>query len=149
MQINSFEWDNPVNTSSKSASANGSRGAVTALAVVLGIEAALVLAATVFTIVQFVAHGADVAVDGIAYIVTLAIGFLWVGAAAVGVHLGRSWSRGLTITWQLIQLVVGIGAMEGLLAGPLVGVVLLVLGLAGIVLVLTPGVTRVLRRDRA
>jgi len=69
----------------------------------------------------------------------------------VGVWLAQRWARGLTITWQLIQLVIGVGAIEGLLAGPLVGIVLLVLalGLAGIVLVLTPGVTRALRGNAA
>lgn len=136
-----------MNTSLKPASAKESRGAAATLAVVLSIEAVLVLAATVLTVIQFASQGAEFAADGAAFIVALVIGFLWVGVAAVGVFLTRSWSRGLTITWQLIQLAVGVGAMEGLLAGPLVGIVLLVLGLLGIVLVLTPGVTRVLRRE--
>jgi hypothetical protein len=121
---------------------------VTALAAVLGIEAVLVLVATVATVAQFLAHGAQIEADGIAFIACLVIGFLWVGLAAVGVWREQRWARGLTIVWQLIQLVVGIGAIEGLLAGPLVGVVLLVLAVAGFVLVLTPGVTRALRGTR-
>jgi hypothetical protein len=63
------------------------------------------------------------------------------------VWLRRRWSRGLTITWQLIQLVVGVGAIEGLLAGPLAGVVLLVLAVIGGALVITPAATRALRGD--
>jgi hypothetical protein len=118
---------------------------VTALAAVLGIEAVLVLVATVATVAQLTAHGAQIEADGIAFIACLVIGFLWVGLAAVGVWRERRWARGLTIVWQLMQLVIGVGALEGLLAGPLVGVVLLVLGVAGFVLVLTPGVTRALR----
>lgn len=123
-----------------------SRAALTTLGVVLGIEAVLVLGATVLTVVQFASQGAQLVADGIAFVIALVIGCLWVGAAAVGVFLGRSWSRGLTITWQLIQLAIGVGAIEGLLGGPLVGIVLLVLGLLGFVLVLAPGVTRSLRR---
>ena len=135
-----------MNTSPKPASAKESRGAVTALAVVLSIEAVLVLTATLITVVQFASHGAQIPADGIAFIVCLAIGVVWVAVAAVGVFLRRSWSRGLAITWQLIQLAAGVGALEGLLAGPPVGVVLLVLGLLGLVLVLTKGVTQALRR---
>ncbi|MFC4245252.1 hypothetical protein ACFOYW_17925 [Gryllotalpicola reticulitermitis] len=103
--------------------------------------------ATVLTVGVFVARGAKVESDGIAYLVCLVIGCLWVVAAALGAWLARGWSRGLVITWQLIQLAVGVGAMQGLLAGPLIGVVLLVLGLAGIVLVLTPSVSRSLGRE--
>jgi len=120
---------------------------VIALAAVLTIEAALVLAATALTIVQFAAHGAKVEADGFAFVACLVIGFLWVGLAAVGVWLVKRWARGLTIVWQLIQLAIGVGALEGLLAGPLEGVVLIVLGLVGIVLVITPGVTRALRGE--
>ncbi|GAA4187738.1 hypothetical protein GCM10022288_13030 [Gryllotalpicola kribbensis] len=122
---------------------------MTALAVVLGVEAVLVLGATALTIVQFATHGAQVEADGFAFVACLVIGFLWVGLAAVGVWLEKRWSRGLTIVWQIIQLVVGVGALQGLLAGPLEGAVLLTLGLAGIVLVLTPGVTRALRGNAA
>lgn len=119
------------------------------LAAILGIEALLVLGATALTIVQFAAHGARVEADGFAFIACLVIGFVWVGLAAVGVWLERRWARPLTVVWQLIQLVVGVGALQGLLAGPLAGVLLLVLGLAGLVLVFTPPVTRALRRDPA
>jgi hypothetical protein len=107
----------------------------------------LVGAATAVVIGQFVVGGAKVEQDGLAFVVVMAIACLWVVVSAIGAWLARTWSRGLIITWQLIQLAVGIGAMQGLLAGPLVGVVLLVLGLAGIVLVLTPGVSRALGRQ--
>ncbi|AYG04313.1 hypothetical protein D7I44_12780 [Gryllotalpicola protaetiae] len=118
------------------------------LAVILSIEAVLVLGATALTIVQFAAHGARVEADGFAFVACLVIGFLWAGLAAVGVWLERRWARPLTVVWQLIQLVVGVGALEGLIAGPLEGVVLIALGLAGLVLVFTPPVTRALARVR-
>jgi hypothetical protein len=120
---------------------------VTALATVLSVETVLVLAATVTTLVQFAAHGAKFEVTGIAFVGCLVIGLAWVALAAIGVWLRRRWARGLAIMWQLVQLAIGVGALEGLLAGPLVGVVLLVLGLAGLVLVITPPVTRALRRE--
>lgn len=135
-----------MNTSQKPASDKGSRPVLAALAAILSAEAILVLVATVLTIGQFVTQGARVEADGIAFIVCLVIGCLWVGAAAVGVWLARRWARGLVIMWQLIQLAVGVGALEGLLAGPLVGLLLLVLGVAGIVLVLLPATTRALAR---
>ena len=120
---------------------------VAALAVILSIEAVLVLGATALTIVQFASRGARVEADGFAFVACLVIGFLWVGLAAVGVWLERRWARPLTVVWQLIQLAVGVGALEGLIAGPVEGVVLIVLGLAGLVLVFTPPVVRALRRD--
>ncbi|HEY0247556.1 MAG TPA: hypothetical protein VGC45_04760 [Gryllotalpicola sp.] len=119
---------------------------MTVLAVIVSVEAVLVLLATVLAVGQFFGHGAKVEADGAAYLVCLAIGCLWVGVAAVGLWFAQPWVRGLVITWQLVQLAVGVGAMQGLLAGPLVGILLLVLGLAGIGLVFTPAVTRSLAR---
>lgn len=127
----------------------GLRVAAIVLGVVLTVEAILVLVATVATAGQFFAHGAKVQVDGLAFVICLVIGFLWVAAAAIGVWLGAKWARGLVISWQLIQLVVGVGALEGLLAGPSAGLVLLILGILGIVLVLMPGTTRALARTHA
>ena len=138
-----------MNRSQKPASVRNTRGALAVLAVVISVEAILVLIATVLMIAQFAVQGAKVEVDGVAVVVCLVIGCLWVVTAALGAWLARTWARGLIITWQLIQLAVGVGAMQGLLAGPLVGVVLLVLGLAGIVLVLTPGVSRAMGRQPA
>jgi len=122
---------------------------LTVLSAIVSAEAVLVISATVAVIRQFVVGGAKIEQDGLAYVVIMIIGCLWVTASAIGAWLARTWSRGLIITWQLIQLAVGIGAMQGLVAGPLVGIVLLVLGLAGIILVLTPGVSRAVGRQPA
>lgn len=136
-----------MNTSSKPASARVHRAALAALSIIVSVEAALVVVATLLVIRQFVVGGAKVEQDGLAFVICMIIGCVWVAACAAGAWLARTWSRGLIIMWQLIQLAVGVGAMQGLVAGPLEGVVLLVLGLAGIVLVLTPGVSRALGRQ--
>jgi hypothetical protein len=115
---------------------------------VLSAEAILMLGATLLTAVQFAGHGAKVEVDGLAYLVCTAIGFLWVGATAAGAWFMQPWIRGLVITWQLVQFAIGVGGLEGLVATPLVGIVLLVLGVAGFGLVVAPPVTRVLARER-
>ncbi|MCL2516684.1 MAG: hypothetical protein FWD85_04775 [Microbacteriaceae bacterium] len=117
------------------------------LASILTVEALVVIIATVVTAVELAGRGAKVESDGIAFVVCLVLACLWVVAAALGAWLVQTWARGLIITWQLIQLAVGVGALQGLLAGPLLGVVLLVLGLAGIGLVLAPAVSRRLGRE--
>jgi len=118
-----------------------------ALASILTAEAVIVIIATIATAVDLAARTARVENDGIALVALLVLGTAWVVIAAIGAWLVQPWSRGLIIMWQLIQLAVGIGAMQGLLAGPLLGVVLLVLGLAGIGLVLTPAIARRLGRE--
>jgi hypothetical protein len=121
---------------------------VAALAAVLSAETLLMLGATALTAVQLGGHAAKVEVDGLAYLVCAAIGCLWVGSCAVGGWLGQGWIRGLAITWQLVQLAIGVGALEGLVGTPPVGIVLLVLGLAGFALVVAPPVTRALAKER-
>jgi hypothetical protein len=120
-----------------------------ALASILTAEAVIVIIATIATAVDLAARTAKVENDGIALVALLVLGTAWVVTATIGAWLAQTWARGLIIMWQLIQLAVGVGAMQGLLAGPLLGVVLLVLGLAGIGLVLTPAVARRLGREPA
>ena len=112
----------------------------------LGVEAVVVLAAVILSAVALLGNGARSEVDGVALLVCELIGFLWVVAAAAGAWLAAGWMRGLAIVWQLLQLAIAVGAFEGLVGSPVLGVALLVLGLAGLVLLFTPQVTRALDR---
>lgn len=83
--------------------------------------------------------------SAIAILVSAAIGALWVIVAAVGALRVRPWIRALALTWQLIMLAVAIGCFQGLTAEPGIGWALLVPSVIGILLVISPPVTRALR----
>ncbi|WP_022881604.1 hypothetical protein [Gryllotalpicola ginsengisoli] len=116
------------------------------LAALLSIEAVAVLAAVILSGLALAGNGAKSEADGVALLVCVVIGFLWVGAAAAGAWLAASWMRGLATVWQLVQLAVAAGAFEDLIGGAGLGVALLVLGLVGLGLLFTPQVTRAVGR---
>lgn len=77
----------------------------------------------------------------VAFLVMCAIAAFWVLATAVGALRARPWIRGSGITWQVIQVAIGVSSVEA--AGSrLVGVLLLVVAAIGIALLLSPSVAR-------
>ena len=77
-----------------------------------------------------------------------AIAAIWLGFTAVGVLRGRTWVRGATVTWQVMQLVIAVGCFQGLIATPLVGVLLILLAVAALVLLFSrPVIAATSERD--
>jgi hypothetical protein len=118
-----------------------------ALSVLLILEAALMVGVVGWLLLQLATQPGASLPGAIAILVIATIGALWVIVAAVGSIRMRSWIRALALTWQLIQLAVAIGCFQGLTAEPAIGWVLLVPSVIGILLVLSPPVTRVLRPE--
>ncbi|HEU0206694.1 MAG TPA: hypothetical protein VFQ74_08390 [Pseudolysinimonas sp.] len=71
---------------------------------------------------------------GIALTVIGLIAAAWLGAIVVGALRGQAWIRAAAIVWQVLQVAVGVGALQGQFAQPAWGWPLIVL--AAVVLLL-------------
>jgi len=102
-------------------------------AAVLGLQALGILALAVWQVVAL-GEGDTVSIaSGIALIVLTLIGAVAVGAFAVGVARGASWSRSGGIVTQLLILAVALGAATGGYAHPLIGLAIAAVGVVGLV----------------
>ena len=145
MQINGFVGDNAVSEPKTSADRHPF---VTALAVLLFAECALLTAATVYLILELIVATPSSLASAIALLILTAIAAVWLGFIAANVLRGRAWTRGAAIVWQVLQGAVAIGCFQGVLAQPEIGWWLLIPALVVIVLLFTPPVvTAISRRD--
>lgn len=109
--------------------ASTSGGVKTALIVISGIlllEAAALVAMTIWLLVDLFALEPSSYATAIALLVLVAIAALWVGAVAVASLRRAPWTRAGAIVWQILQISVAVGAFQGLFARPDIGWLLLV-----------------------
>ncbi|WP_394771582.1 hypothetical protein [Lacisediminihabitans sp.] len=83
------------------------------LAVVILLECALLVAATVYLVVELHTARADSVASAVAILVLTALAAVWLGVMAVHTLLGRSWIRGGAVVWQVLQIAVAIGSFQG------------------------------------
>ena len=121
---------------------------LTALAVLLWLEAAALVAVTAWLLVELVTAQAGSAAGGLAIVVFAALAAVWLGITAFATLRGRAWIRGSAVTWQVLQIAIAAGFFQGADARPGLAWTLLVPALVGIALVLTPGVVRATARIR-
>ena len=118
--INSYEWDNTVSTTRRPA-------LLWVLVVLLTIEFLGVAALAVVLLVEtLTASGASVG-GGIALTVIGFVAAAWLGAIIVGTLRGQAWIRAAAIVWQVLQVAVGVGALQGQVAQPVWGWPLIIL----------------------
>ena len=118
--INSYEWDNTVSTTRRPA-------LLWVLVVLLTIEFLGVAALAVVLLVEtLTASGASVG-GGIALTVIGFVAAAWLGAIIVGTLRGQAWIRAAAIVWQVLQVAVGVGALQGQVAQPAWGWPLIIL----------------------
>jgi hypothetical protein len=118
-----------------------------ALAVILFLEALLVIGVAVWLLIELLTVVPESYPSAIAIFVLVAIAAVWVAATAIAALQGRGWSRASAVTIQILQIAVAVGSFQGLYARPDLGWALLVPALAGIVLVLTPQVVKATTRN--
>lgn len=120
---------------------------VWALAMILFAECALMVAATVFLVVElFIDRPASFA-SAVALAVVTAIAAVWLGLIGVSVLRGRPWVRGAVVVWQILQIAVAVGSFQGMFARPDIGWLLLAPAIAALALVFTkPVVAATTRR---
>lgn len=120
-----------------------------ALSVLLFAEAALMGAVFVWLLVELLTAKPTSMASAVAILVLAGVGVLWVVGAAIGSLRARSWMRGAAVSWQLVQAAVAVGCFQGFYARPGLGWALLLPAIAGILLVISPSVTRATRHDPA
>jgi phosphoglycerol transferase MdoB-like AlkP superfamily enzyme len=117
------------------------------LTVLLSLEAAVLWAVSVWQVFELLTDRPASFASAVAILVILVIAALWVTAMAVGVLRRRPWIRGAAVTWQLVQLAVGVGMFQGADARPDLGWALVVPAVVVIALLFTPGVVAAMARQ--
>jgi len=144
MQINGFVAAASVWTGDDqqvtSPSAKSTVPLLTVLALIVFAECALLVAATVFLVVELLVATPTSYATAIALTVLVAIGAIWVGVIAVNLLRRQAWTRGATVVWQILQIAVAIGMFQGAYARPDLGWVLLIPSIVVLVLLFTPSV---------
>lgn len=106
---------------------------------------ALAVTLLIETLVQPVAtFGAGVALTIVAFIAAA-----WLFAIIVGTLRGQAWIRAAAIVWQVLQVAVGVGALQGQVAQPAWGWPLIILAALVFLLLFTKPVVELtsVRRD--
>ncbi len=152
MQINGLKQDDGVSTTGN-AQVTEPQGAprhplLIALAVLVFAEFLVLVAATVYLVVELLVDTPASVPSALFLTLLTAIAAVWLGVIVVNILRGRAWVRGATVVWQVLQIAVAIGSFQGLFARPDVGWALLIPALAVLVLLFTPPVIRATsRRD--
>jgi hypothetical protein len=110
------------------------------LALIVFAECALLVAATVFLVVELLVATPTSYASAIALTVLVAIGAIWVGVIAVNLLRRQPWTRGATVVWQILQIAVAVGMFQGAYARPDLGWLLLIPSIVVLVLLFTPSV---------
>jgi hypothetical protein len=121
--------------------------ALLALAAIVALEAAAMAAIAVWLIVELLVDTPQSLASALALVVLAAGAAAFLVAVVIGALRGSGWIRGAVITWQVVQIAVGIGALQGTLARPDIGWLIIVPSVVAILLTLSPTVSRALARD--
>lgn len=113
---------------------------VWALVVLLAAETALLAVASGYLLIELLTARPDSYPAAVAILVLTLAATVWLGAITVGVLRGNAWIRGAAITWQVLQIAVGVGSLQGALANASVGVWLIVPAVLVVVLLFVPSV---------
>ncbi len=110
---------------------------VIALSVVIFAECAVLGVATIYLAVEILSGASGSLTSAIALTVLAAVATIWLAFIALNILRGRAWVRGATITWQVFQVVIAVGCLQGLFATPTVGWALLAGAVVAAVLLFT------------
>lgn len=116
------------------------------LVVMLALECGALVAAACYLVVELLVARPDSFASAVALLVLVLLAAVWLGIMAVHTLRGRSWTRGGAITWQVLQIAVGIGSFQGAFARPDIGWLLIIPALLVLVLLFTPPVVEATRR---
>jgi hypothetical protein len=119
------------------------------LAALLALESAGLVAAACYLVVELLTARPDSYASAIAILVLVLLAAAWLGVVSLHTLRGRSWIRGGAITWQVLQIAIGIGSFQGPFSRPDIGWLLIIPAVAVIVLLFTRPVIAATRRDDA
>ena len=117
---------------------------VTLLVILLAGQTALIVAITGYLVVELLLAEAQFPPTAIALTVLVLLVAVWLVAMTIGVHRGRAWTRGSVLTYQFLQLAIGVGSVQGFIPRPDIGWWVIATAVLGLVLILSTPVTRYL-----
>ena len=117
------------------------------LAVLLFAEAAALAVATVYLVVELLAETPQSYATAVAILVLAALAAVWLTIVAVNTLRCRPWVRAAAMVWQVLQIGLGIGSLQGLFAREDIGWFLIVPAILVIALLFSGPVLAATRRD--
>ncbi len=117
---------------------------VTLLVILLAGQAALIVAITGYLVVELLLAEAQFPPTAIALTVLVVMVAVWLVAMTIGVHRGRAWTRGGVLTYEFLQLAIGVGSVQGFIPRPDIGWWVIATAVLGLVLILSTPVSRYL-----
>ncbi len=117
---------------------------VTVLVILLAGQTALIVGITGFLVIELLLAEARFPPTAIALTALVLLVAVWLVAMTIGVHRGRAWTRGSVLTYQFLQLAIGVGSVQGFIPRPDIGWWVIATAVLGLVLILSTPVTRYL-----
>jgi hypothetical protein len=117
------------------------------LAVLLFAEAAALAAGAVFLLVELLVETPQSYAAAVAILAITALAAVWLAIIGVNTLRGRPWVRAAAMVWQVLQIGLGIGSMQGLFPREDIGWFLIVPAIVVIALLFTGPVLAATRRD--
>ncbi len=119
---------------------------LSALAVMLFVEAAILVAVAGFLFFELVTEVPTSYASAVAILVLVALAAVWLAIVALNTLRARPWVRGAALTWQVLQLAVAVGSFQGLFARDDIGWFLLVPAVIVLALLFTRSVLTATQR---
>jgi hypothetical protein len=116
------------------------------LAVLIALEALGMVGVTVLLVVDLLTSTPSSSAGAVALIALAALAAVVLGAIVRGILRGRSWVRPAAVTWQVLQIAVGVGSLQGVDARQDVGWGLIAPAALVLVLLFTRSVMHATRR---
>lgn len=117
------------------------------LAGLIFLEAAAVAAGAVFLLVELLVETPESYAAAVAVLVLTALAAVWLVIVGLSTLRGRPWVRAAAMVWQVLQIGLGIGSVQGLFAREDIGWVLIAPAVVVIALLFSPPVLAATRRD--
>lgn len=117
---------------------------VTLLVILLAGQTALIVGITVYLVIELALAVADFPPTAIALTLLVVLVAVWLVAMTIGVHRGRAWTRGSVLTYQFLQLAIGVGSVQGFIPRPDIGWWVIGTAVLGLVLILSTPVSQYL-----
>lgn len=117
------------------------------LAVLLFAEAAALAAGAVFLLVEILVETPQSYAAAVAILALTALAAVWLAIIGVNTLRARPWVRAAAMVWQVLQIGLGIGSMQGLFPRADIGWFLIVPAVVVIALLFTGPVLAATRRD--
>jgi len=117
---------------------------VTVLVILLAGQTALLVGITVYLVIELLLAEAEFPPTAIALTLLVLLVTVWLVAMTLGVHRGRAWTRGSVLTYEFLQLAIGVGSVQGFIPRPDIGWWVIATAVVGLVLILTTPVSQYL-----